>query len=177
MNTGSKILETERLALRLLRQEDKPQLAAILQDDVAMCYYSHHFTGDEVQEWLDRQLARYANDGFGLWAVCLKETGEMIGQCGPSWQMWGEKRVPEIGYLLRRAHWHRGYATEAAIACKMYAFKNLGFDEVYSLIRDTNYPSQAVARRNGMRQIATFVKWYYGMEMPHQVWRAGRDGI
>lgn len=177
MKENCKILKTERLVLRLLTQKDKPQLAAILQDDVAMQYYSHHFTDEDVQEWLDRQLGRYKNDGFGPWAVCLKTDGEMIGQCGLSWQMWEEKRVPEIGYLLRRDQWHKGYATEAAKAGRAYAFGPLGFDEVYSLIRDTNVPSQAVARRNGMRPIATFMKEYKGVQMCHQVWRVRRDEI
>ena len=50
------------------------------------------------------------------------------------------QQVPEIGYLLRAEYWHKGYATEAAIACKEYAFNILNFDKVYSIIRDTNIP-------------------------------------
>ena len=118
---------------------------------------------------------RYRRDGFGLWAVVEKETGVMVGQCGLSWQSLGDGRqVPEVGYLLERAAWHKGYATEAARACRDYAFEILGFEEVYSIIRDNNLPSQAVARRNGMTVRGSFVKHYYGMDMPHLIFSVSR---
>ena len=82
---------------------------------------------------------------FGLWAAVRKSDGAVIGQCGLSWQSWGDRRVLEVGYLFRRSAWHQGYATEAARACRDYAFDTLGFDEVCSIIRDNNLPSQAVA--------------------------------
>lgn len=79
------------------------------------------------------------------------------------------QQVPEIGYLLRAEYWHKGYATEAAIACKEYAFNILNFDKVYSIIRDTNIPSQKVALRNDMREIANFIKHYRNIDMLHLV--------
>ena len=75
------ILETERLYLRKMTQEDYPALCRMLQDPEVMYAYEHAFSDTEAHEWLDKQLARYAEYGFGLWAVILKETGEMIGQC------------------------------------------------------------------------------------------------
>ena len=92
------ILETERLALRELNQADFAALRAILQDEQVMYAYEHAFTNREVQAWLDRQRDRYAKDGFGLWAMVEKATGEMMGQCGLTLQDWGERQVPEIGY-------------------------------------------------------------------------------
>lgn len=88
-------------------------------------------------KWLDRQFACYDKYGFGLWAVILKETNEFIGQCGLTIQPWKDSEVLEIGYLFERKYWHNGYATEAAIACKRYAFETLGASEVCSIIRDT----------------------------------------
>lgn len=73
----------------------------------------------------------------------------------------------EVGYLLRKEYWHHGYASEAAIACKKYAFDKLNAKEVYSIIRDTNIPSQKVATRNGMTCIDKFIKHYRGIDMPH----------
>ena len=165
-------MKTERLILREMNQEDFPALCAILQDEQAMYAYNGALNGTEAQEWLDRQLRRYRDDGFGLWAVCLKDCGEMIGQCGLSWQDAGGKRVLEIGYLLNRAYWHKGYAIEAAHFCKCYAFGGLNADEVYSIIRDTNYPSINVAIRNGMEVCGSFIKHYRGVDMPHLIFRA-----
>ncbi|MBL4933161.1 GNAT family N-acetyltransferase [Clostridium paridis] len=161
------VLETQRLILREMIQADFPVLCKILQDDDVMYAYEGVFTNDEVQGWLDRQFERYKEHGFGLWAVVLKETGIMIGQCGLTMQDYKSKKVMEVGYLFQKEYWHRGYASEAAIACKEYAFDKLNVKEVYSIIRDTNIPSQKVAIRNGMTCIDKFIKHYRGVDMPH----------
>ena len=96
-----------------------------------------------------------------------KETDVMIGQCGLTMQPWKEEEVLEIGYLFERAYWHKGYAIEAAKACKTYAFEILKVDEVCSIIRDTNIASQKVAMRNGMTMTDTWTKHYRGVDMPH----------
>lgn len=163
------ILETERLILREMQQSDYSALCKIMQDPEVMYAYEHAFSDTETQEWLDKQHARYKEDGFGLWAVTLKESGEMIGQCGLTMQDFNGKSVVEVGYLFQKKYWHKGYATEAAVGCKEYAFTALGITEVYSIIRDTNAASKQVALRNGMTACGTLVKHYYGMEMPHMV--------
>ena len=161
------ITETERLYLRELTQEDYTALCRMLQDGITMKAYEGAFSDDEVQSWLDNQLARYSRYGFGLWAVILKETDSMIGQCGLTMQPWKGEEVLEIGYLFERAYWHNGYATEAAIACREYAFSVLGASEVCSIIRDTNTASRKVALRNGMSMVDSAIKHYKGVDMPH----------
>ena len=169
------ILETQRLILREMTQADLPALRRILQDDETMVAYNGAFDEAETQAWLDRQLARYAQYGFGLWAVVLKQTGEMIGQCGLTMQPWHGDEVLEVGYLFNRAFWHHGYATEAARGCMEYAFDRLGAKEVCSIIRNTNQPSRRVAERNGMVLRDTWVKHYRGVDMPHVRYCATRD--
>lgn len=162
------IFETKRLYLREMTKDDFGSLCKMLQDNEVMYAYNGAFSDLEVQEWLDRQLARYEKYGFGLWAVILKESGEMIGQCGLTMQPWKDKEVLEIGYLFQKAFWHKGYATEAAVGCKKYAFEVLKADRVCSIIRDNNIPSQNVAVRNGMtKQKETCTKHYRGEDMPH----------
>lgn len=161
------ILEAERLYLREMNQSDFASLCRILKDDETMYAYEGAFSDDEVREWLDRQIARYQKWGFGLWAVILKDINEMIGQCGLTMQNWKDDEVLEIGYLFERAHWHKGYASEAAKACKKYAFETLNASEVCSIIRDTNIASQNVAIRNGMTVKDKWTKHYRGMDMPH----------
>lgn len=168
------ILETERLYLRKMTRDDLAPLSRILQDREVMYAYEHAFTDEEVQAWLDKQLRRYREDGFGLWAVILKENGDFIGQCGLTIQDIGERQVIEVGYLFRRDCWHHGYAAEAAIACKNYAFEEIGAEEVYSIIRENNFPSQRVAERNGMTVTGKFVKHYYGIDMPHLIYSINR---
>ena len=130
------ILETKRLYLREMNPSDFNSLCRILQDEKAMYAYEGAFSDQEVQEWLDRQIYRYQKWNFGLWAAVLKETDKMIGQCGLTMQQWKDQEVLEIGYLFERSHWHQGYATEAAKACKQYAFEKLNASEVCSIIRD-----------------------------------------
>ncbi|MEG2081584.1 MAG: GNAT family N-acetyltransferase, partial [Oscillospiraceae bacterium] len=83
---------------------------------------------------------------------------------GLTLQDYNDEKVVEIGYLFQKAYWHNGYAIEAASACKEYAFSVLDVDEVFSIIRDSNIPSQNVAKRNGMKKIDTLVKYYRGVE-------------
>lgn len=161
------ILETDRLYMRKLIQADYDALCQILQDDKVMYAYEGAFSNSEVQEWLDRQLMRYEKWPFGLWAVILKDRNELIGQCGLTMQPWRGSEVLEIGYLFNHAYWHKGYATEAAKACKQYAFETLKATEVCSIIRDTNIASQNVAIRNGMAIRESWVKHYRGVDMPH----------
>ncbi len=147
-----------------------------------MHVYEGALSDEEAHARLDRQLRRYARDGFVLWAVVLKESGEVVGQCGLTWQdvdAHGTRGV-EVGYLFQRAHWHRGLATAAARACRDYAFDQVGVEKAYSVIRDTNEASQRVVRRNGMTVEGSFVKRYRGVDMPHLVFsvsRSARDGV
>lgn len=167
------ILETKRLFLRRLTQNDYNDLAEILQDEITMTAYEHAFSDDEVQAWLDNQLRRYREEnGLGLWAVIRKSDGEFLGQCGLTYQHTdrGEQEV-EVGYLFKRKHWHNGYAAEAAKGCMKYAFEKLRLGTVVSIIRDTNFASARVAERNGMEPCGQIVKHYYDMDMPHIIYR------
>lgn len=163
------ILETERLILREMVESDFPLLSRHLQDAEVMYAYEHAFSDAEVQEGLEKQFQRYEQYGFGVWAVILKESGELIGQCGLSMQPCPDVEVLEIGYIFQKEYWHKGYAIEAALACREYAFAELGADEVFSIIRDTNIASQNVAKRNGMSVRGSFVKHYYATDMPHYI--------
>ena len=98
----------------------------------------------------------------------------MIGQCGLTMQKYHDKQVLEVGYLFQKSVWGQGYATEAAIACREYAFHELDVDEVFSIIRDSNTASQNVAKRSGMVIVDTFIKHYRGIDMPHYLFSVKR---
>lgn len=161
------LLQTPRLVLREMTQDDFPALCQMLYDPLVMAAYEGAFSPEEAQNWLSKQLARYAKDGFGLWAVVQKDTGCMIGQCGLTWQLFEDRQVMEVGYLFQRAAWHHGFATEAARACIRYGFDRFGASRIYAIIRDNNTASQNVARRCGLRPVGGFTKHYRGVDMPH----------
>lgn len=161
------ILETPRLLMREMTQEDYGDLCTLLQDRAVMYAYEHDFTPEDVQEWLQRQLDRYERYGFGLWALILKETGEFIGQAGLTMQDAAGEEVLEIGYLLKHAFWHMGYATEATAACRDYAFQVLKAPKVCCLIKADNIASQKVAKGLGMKKVKEFKKSFYHGDMLH----------
>lgn len=169
------IIETQRLYLRELTQADFDALCAMLKDEDVMYAYNGAFSNQMVQEWLDKQLARYETDGFGLWAVVEKKDGLVIGQCGLTYQETPKGRSIEVGYIFNKSFWHCGYATEAAIACRDYAFERLAASEVVSIIRCGNIASQNVAERNSMKPIESTVKHYRGEDMPHTVYAITRN--
>ena len=137
------IMETERLILREMTTDDLPALREIVQDDQTMLAWNGAWSEAETVEGLEKQLASYRENGFGRWAVILKGTGALVGMCGLLWIDTDKDTVPEIGYLFNRAYWHNGYASEAAIACKRYAFDVLTHDvntavEIVQLERRVN---------------------------------------
>jgi RimJ/RimL family protein N-acetyltransferase len=151
MPVADLILETKRLLLRRLRPDDVDAIFAVIADPVAMQYYPRTFERQDAEEWIERNLHRYAEHGHGLYAVVLKASGDVIGDCGLVTQQIEGQAELEVGYHLRRDQWGHGYATEAARACMEYAFRELAVAKVISLIRPENLPSRRVAERNGLR--------------------------
>ena len=150
------ILETTRLLLREMTPNDFAALYAVLGDTDITEHYPYTFDEARVKNWIVRNMERYQKDGFGLWAVILKETGEMIGDCGITLQNIHGQMLPEVGYHIRKDHQRRGFASEAAAACIRWAFENHDFPAVYSYMKYTNIPSQKTAMKNGMHFIEEY---------------------
>lgn len=144
------ILETERLFLREMTMGDFDALYAVLSDPEIMQHYPYSFDEERVRSWIERNMNRYKEDGFGLWAVCLKDTGEMIGDCGLTLQNIDGTMLPEIGYHIRRDQQRKGYAKEAAMAVRDWAFGNTEYPALYSYCKYTNVGSFKTAESIGM---------------------------
>jgi [ribosomal protein S5]-alanine N-acetyltransferase len=152
MHTNSVvILETTRLLLREFRRDDVGALALVISDPETMRFYPAPFDQAGVERWIEHNLRRYAQYGHGLWGMVLKSTGELIGDCGLTFQNVGGVDELEIGYHVRRDLWGQGLATEAARACRDYGFGRWPAERIVSLIRPENIPSRRVAEKNGMR--------------------------
>ena len=150
-------IDTERLFLREMTPEDFNALYAVLADSDIMQHYPYTFDAARVKNWISKNIERYHVFGFGLWAVCLKSTGEMIGDCGLTMQTIGSTILPEIGYHIARAYQHQGFAREAAQAVRDWTFTHTTFGAVYSYMKKANIPSSATARANGMTLLNKFI--------------------
>jgi len=149
---GQVVLETPRLILREMTRRDLDFIASMMAHPDVNRFYERQFTRADSAIWLERQLERYRRDGRGLWLAVERETGNPVGQIGLAFQEVEGERHPEIGWLLDRAYWGRGYATEAGAATRDAAFNQWGYDHVISLIRPVNVKSQRVALRLGMTE-------------------------
>ncbi|MEL6402514.1 MAG: GNAT family N-acetyltransferase [Cyanobacteria bacterium J06626_4] len=147
------VLETKRLILREMALHDMDDLLEVLSDPEAMKFYPQPFDRQMTQTWIERNVQRYAQYGFGLWALILKQTGKLIGDCGLVVQEVDGVEEVEIGYHICRDLWGKGLATEAAQACRDYGFTQLGFDKLISLVNPANIASCRVAEKNGMSLI------------------------
>ena len=150
------VIETERLILREMTDEDFHALYKVLADSDTMQHYPYTFDEARVRNWIQRNIDRYRIFGFGLWAVCLKETGEMIGDCGLTMQLINGQIKPEIGYHIRADKQRKGYAKEAAIAVRDWTFTNTPFNVIYSYMKYTNAPSYKTAISWGCKLIDEF---------------------
>jgi RimJ/RimL family protein N-acetyltransferase len=164
------ILETPRLILREFRDDDADALARVLSDAETMRYYPAAFDRAGVEEWIARNRRRYTEFGHGLWAMILKSSEGVIGDCGITAQDVDGAREVEIGYHVRRDLWGRGLASEAARACRDWGFAHLEVERIISLIRPENLPSRRVAEKNGM----TVWKEVVWRGLPHLVYAIRR---
>jgi len=151
------VIETKRLFLREMTEDDFDALYKVLADSDIMQHYPYIFDETRVRNWIMRNIERYRVFGFGLWAVCLKETGEVIGDCGLTMQLIRDQIKPEIGYHIRGDQQRKGYAKEAAIAVRDWTFNNTPFNSVYSYMKYTNEPSAKTAISYGCKQVDEFI--------------------
>ena len=150
------IIETERLLLREMTPDDFDALYEIFSDAETMAHYPAPFDAEAVRVWIRRNTERYSTYGFGLWAVVLKSTGAVIGDCGLTMQLIDGEELPEIGYHIHKKHWRNGFAKEAAAAVRDWAFANTQFDTLYAYMKHTNLASAATAAAIGMKKIKEY---------------------
>ncbi len=155
-------LSSKRLTTRFLSADDVAIWTTFFEDKDCAHFFptmglSHAKARAEF--WIEKQLARYAENRFGLQALINKESGEFVGQCGLLLQEVDNQPVLEIGYSLLKPHWHKGYAIEAAKLFKDYAFQSNFSEELVSIINVQNTASQAVAHKNGMSNLKQTRFW------------------
>jgi RimJ/RimL family protein N-acetyltransferase len=151
-------IHTDRLLMRRWLDSDREPFAALNADPETMRYFPATLDRPASDAFVDRIESRFEQQGYGLWALEVTDTGEFIGFTGLNPL---PDNVPgaggtEVGWRLARHAWHRGYATEAATAVLDVAFGRLGLNEIWSMTAVLNEPSQAVMRRLGLSEVARF---------------------
>lgn len=151
------MIQTERLLLRKPRLEDAADLAVAYADPEVVRFIGDGSTATlaEVEEGIAGWLGRWESWGMSLFSLERREDGRVLGRAG--FLLWDPEtwRVPgsevELAWLLAREHWGRGYATEAALALRDWAFDERGLTRLISLINPGNLASIRVAERIGER--------------------------
>jgi len=167
------LFETERLRLRPLLPNDVDELFKILGDAETMKYYPAPKTLDETKAWIKWSVDLYKTRGMGFMALIFKDTGNFVGECGFLPQKIDDKEFIEIGYHVNKKYWRQGLASEAAIACRNYAFKKFKVAKVISLVRPENIPSAKVATKSGMTVEKEIIRW----DLPHLVYSFEKNNL
>jgi RimJ/RimL family protein N-acetyltransferase len=170
-------LETERLVMRMFREEDFEEYAAMTCDAEVTRYLGDGKPLDRFFAWrqLAMMLGHWQLRGYGPWAVEEKATGRLVGRVGffkpEGWPGF------ELGWVLGRDFWGRGFATEAARRALEFAFTEMNRERVISLIRPENRASIKVAERLGERRTGEtelFGEAALVYEISRDEWLAGR---
>ena len=149
-------LETKRLTLRQWTTPDIAAFSTMSANPQVMRYFPATLTPEQSRPLAKSFQSVMAQQGWGLWAVALKDTNEFIGFTGLRHQTGTIPLSPfiEIAWRLDERFWHQGYATEAASAALDFAFKTLSAPAVYAFTTQANLPSIALMQRLGMQDMA-----------------------
>jgi RimJ/RimL family protein N-acetyltransferase len=143
-------LETARLTLRPLRDDDLDEMCLLLGDRDGLALWGEPLDHEGSRRWIERNKERYRAHGFGRCAVILRATGALVGDCGLHRTVVEGVSEVELGWIVARAHRGEGIATEAGLAWRDFAFTRLGLDRIVSMISEQNLASRRVAEKLGM---------------------------
>lgn len=148
-------IETQRLLIRSFSTLDAPALhERVFGDPEAMRYIPRGASPsvERTRGSIERFIAHERQHGFALFAVELKETGELIGDCG-LFLVEGRGPEVEVAYHFGKAWWGQGYATEAARACLDFGFADCGLSEIIAICFPEHVASRRVMEKAGMRYV------------------------
>lgn len=165
------MIESKRMTLKKFTAQDFDALQPILGNPEVMYAWEHGFSDEEITNWINKNLKRYADDGCGYLHAVDKETGKTVGAIGLIYNRDMDGRAGwELGYILSKDFWGRGYAKEGARACIDYALSEWNADAVYCEMRTNNESSRCVAEALGMKSLGAYDREYCGQVMPHYLY-------
>ncbi|KWX73258.1 GCN5 family acetyltransferase [Paenibacillus jilunlii] len=146
------VIETPRLNIRKYTEEDTAALFAILSDPITMAFWPAPFSSRQTEEWIERNIQSYITQGFGRWAVELKDTGRLIGDAGIMKSELNGSVENDLGYIIHSNYWRQGYAYEAAKSILSYALQELGLARICINMPADHAASEGVAIKLGLNK-------------------------
>jgi len=162
-------IQTNRLTLRPLQPKDAYPLHRIYQSEGVLRYFPNQVPPalERVERFVINQLTHWEQHGYGNWGVQLDDQGDIIGWVGL--QFVPELIQTEVGFLLDRPYWGKGYATEAALASLRFGFESVGLKQVIALVHPENVASIHVIEKCGMDYMDTIQLWGIELRRYHLV--------
>lgn len=164
-------IQTNRLYLRKMTMNDFEEIATMLKNPEVMYAWEYNFENCDIENWILKNLALYEKYGLGYFMVVHKSTNTIVGQAALMPDEINGKNYYEIGYILKKEHWNKGFATECAKALSLYSIKNFPNYETIFEIRPNNERSIKVAKRLGAKIVGSFNKTFNGKEMEHLIYK------
>ncbi len=166
-------IETERLILRPPISTDFPERAEMAGDDETMALLGGGVEPALAWRSFAAQTGHWVLRGYGFFDVLEKTSGAVVGSVGTHFPHDWPGR--EVGWVIHRAHWKKGYGVEAAMAAMAYAFDDLGWEQVIHVISPKNIPSQKLAAALGSRHLRTINKLAGYGEITNQIWGQSKE--
>ena len=145
------ILETDRLTIRHLTMDDTENVFALVSDEDVMRYMGPPMKHEQVQPILQDVLKRYETNGFDWWGLILKSNAQFIGSIGLVKREVDKQPEVELCFNLAKTYWGQGLITEAATACRDYAFNTLNLTRLICIMDPQNKAAHRVAEKIGMK--------------------------
>lgn len=151
-----KDLKTDRLIIKEYNSEYLNLAHKVFSDSLTMSFWPAPFSIDETKKWIERSNQSYKENGFGRYAIFLKETNELIGDCGILKLETDNIIVHDLGYIIHSPYWNSGFGFEAAKAIMNYGFNELNVEKLYANMPYNHEASVKVAEKLGMKRVKEF---------------------
>ena len=168
---GKIFLESGNLIFRQMDERDFDDLAEMLKDKEVMSAWEYDFTDEDIYDWIKRNKELYTRYECGYFLLEDKGTGIVVGQAALKPDIIEGQEYYEVGYILKKKFWGKGYATAAAKALAEYAHKKLGQEYIILEIRPENIRSRKIAERLGAEESGSFIKNVRGKQMKHLIYK------
>lgn len=170
------VIETKRLILRKISQNDYKEMKSILQNgDLMIIGWGKTYSDYEVQIWINKIIKQYEKYGYSYYIAIEKNSNNVIGIMGILPVNIKNINYIEVPYILKEKYWGKGYATEGIDSCISYIFNNLNSDKIIAQVIPENISSIKVLERIGMKVIDNYMRDYGDKKSFHLIYALTKE--